>query len=122
MIQGDGFTINESKFDYFFGRVRSTPRNAQRSLDNLETLKKLGIDEASGGREKLMEIFQQGLTAPEVPEYRKNNEYGTSIARKVEISGLEVLGAIVISYFYPDSDLSAIPQVASIIALMYKED
>ena len=57
MIQGNGFTIKESKFDYFFGRVISSPSNQARSLQNLQDLKKLGIDEAAGGREQRNESF-----------------------------------------------------------------
>lgn len=75
VIQGEGFTVNESKFDFFFGRVTSNPRNARRSLDNLEGLRKLGIDEASGGKEshdnyyKNLQIVEkmkiQPITKPE---------------------------------------------------------
>jgi hypothetical protein len=44
-IIGQGFSIKEQKFDYFFGRVTSTPKNQARSLQNLKDLKALGIDE-----------------------------------------------------------------------------
>lgn len=122
MIQGSGFTIKESKFDFFFGRVTSSRRNFQRSLDNLENLEKLGIKEDSGGRERLMQIFSEGLTAPEVLEDRQVNEYGTNISRKVEISGGEKTGGIIVRYFYPNSDLSQTPQITSILVLIYKQE
>ena len=122
MIQGSGFTIKESKFDFFFGRVTSSRRNFQRSLDNLENLEKLGIREDSGGRERLMQIFSEGLTAPEVLEDRQVNEYGTNISRKVEISEGEKTGAIIVRYFYPNSDLSQTPQITSILVLIYKQE
>lgn len=44
MIQGNGFTIHISKFDYFFGRVASSPSNQTRSLQNLQDLSRLGIN------------------------------------------------------------------------------
>jgi len=120
MSEGADVTIKESKFDYFFGRVTSNPRNAQRSLDNLESLQKLGIDEAYGGRERLMQIFHEGLNAHEIIEDRKISEQGLNISRKVEVSGEEQAGAIIVRYFYPDGNLSATPQVISIVALIYK--
>jgi hypothetical protein len=121
-IQGNGFTVNESKFDFFFGRVTSTPTNARRSNDNLENLKILGIEEATGGRERLLQIFHEGLNAPEVPNSRKITQYGINISRKVEVSGPETTGAIIVRYYYPGGDLFAIPQVTSIVVLIYKQE
>lgn len=118
LIQGNGFTIKESKFDYFFGRVTSNSFNQARSLQNLQDLKKLGIDEATGGREQLMTIFQDGLNSSEVK--RIINDYGTTIVKKVELTGVEAEGAIEISYFYLGSQLSAVPEVSSIIPKIYR--
>ena len=120
VIQGAGFTIKSSKFDFFFGRVTSTPTNTRRSLDNLRDLRTLGIDEASGGKEKLLQIFAEGLNAPEVEDDRKVNEYGTNISRKVELRGGEKPGAIVVRYFYVESNLDLNPQVTSIVPLIYQ--
>ena len=119
LIQGIGFTIKSSKFDFFFGRVTSTPTNARRSSDNLRDLRILGIDEASGGKEQLLQIFAEGLNALEVPE-RKANEYGVHISRKVELSGGEKPGAIIVRYFYPQGNLNTIPQVTSIVPIIYQ--
>ena len=120
VIQGAGFTIKSSKFDFFFGRVTSTSTNTRRSLDNLRDLITLGIDEASGGKEKLLQIFAEGLNAPEVEDDRKVNEYGTNISRKVELRGGEKPGAIVVRYFYAESNLDLNPQVTSIVPLIYQ--
>lgn len=120
VIQGAGFTVKSSKFDFFFGRVTSTPTNTRRSLDNLRDLRTLGIEEASGGKEQLLEIFAEGLNAPEVEGDRKINEYGENISRKVELRGGEKPGAIVVRYFYPEGDLDANPQVTSIVPLIYQ--
>ncbi|MEG3969681.1 hypothetical protein QUA00_18970 [Microcoleus sp. T2B6] len=120
VIQGAGFTVKSSKFDFFFGRVTSTPTNTRRSLDNLRDLRTLGIDEVSGGKEKLLEILAEGLNAPEVEGDRTINEYGANISRKVELRGGEKPGAIVVRYFYPEGDLDANPQVTSIVPLIYQ--
>lgn len=115
----DGFTIKESKFDYFFGRVTSSPSNQARSLQNLQDLKKLGIDEAAGGRDQLMKVFEQGLKFP-VEGQLKVTEYGTTIIKTVAIKGIEANGAIEVSYFYLDSNLSAVPEVVSILPKIYR--
>ncbi len=44
LIQGAGFTVKSNKFDFFFGRVTSTPSNTRRAIDNLRDLRILGID------------------------------------------------------------------------------
>lgn len=119
IIQDQGFIIKKSKFDYFFGRVTSTPDNTQRSLQNLRELKRLGIEDNQQGQEKLLKIFQKRLNAVEIIENRKINEYGISIVRKVEVKIIEIMGEILICYFYPNHDLNAIPQVTSIIPKIY---
>ncbi len=111
-----GFILKESKFDYFFGRVRSNPRNQQRSLQNLADLRQLGIDEVAGGRERLLQIFQDGLNAPETSRYI--SEHGITVTRRIELSG----GAIEVKYFYPDSNLSSIPEVVTIIPKIYRQE
>jgi hypothetical protein len=113
-----GFTIKEPKFDYFFGRVASNPKNQTRSLQNLRDLKTLGIDENLGGRDRLMEIFKSGLNSPAIKT--KTSEYGKTVIKQVEVVGEEARGAIEISYFYPKGDLSAIPEITTIIPKIYK--
>lgn len=117
MIQGDGFTINESKFDFFFGRVTSSPRNAIRSQNNLEGLRKIGIE--AGDREGLMQIFHEGLNAPQIGDERVD-EYGITIVRKVELSGGEVTGAIEISYLYRNGDMDSLPEITTLITKIYR--
>lgn len=117
-IEGLGFTVKESKFDYFFGRVTSSPKNQRRSLDTLRDLRQLGITEEAGGRERLLEIFFLGLTALQVKD-PITTRFGTTIVRRIEVSGPED-GAIEISYFYPDGDLSATPGVSTLITKLYK--
>ncbi len=111
-----GFTLKESKFDYFFGRVRSNLRNQQRALQNLADLRQLGIDEAVGGRERLLQIFQDGLNAPETG--RHISDYGITLTRRVELRG----GAIEVKYFYSDGDLSSTPEIVTIIPKVYRQE
>lgn len=118
IIYGEGFTIDESKFDFFFGRVISNPANKIRSLQNLKNLNLLGIDEAGNGQQRLMEIFKQGLTSEKINEV--NKPHGLTIVRKVEISNNEIKGAIEISYFYPNNNLTQIPKVTTIIPKIYQ--
>lgn len=101
VIQGTGFTVRASKFDFFFGRVTSDSENTKRSLQNLKELNRLGIDETTGGRDRLLQIFAEGLNAPEVIKYRKPTKHGLNITRKVEAIGTEATGAILVCYFYP---------------------
>jgi len=118
VIQGEGFTIDESKFDFFFGRVTSGADNTRRSRDNLEGLQELGISESAGGRSRLMQIFQSGLQAPIIDTIEKR--YGTTIVRKVEVAAGR--GAIAVSYFYPDGDLNSIPRITSLIPIIYPQE
>ena len=111
-----GFFVKESKFDYFFGRVQSNARNQQRALQNLSDLRRLGIDEATGGRERLLQIFQDSLNAPETSRYI--SDYGITITRRIELSG----GAIEVKYFYPSSDLSSTPEIVTIIPKVYRRE
>ncbi|HVE87919.1 MAG TPA: hypothetical protein VND93_33910, partial [Myxococcales bacterium] len=98
--------------DYFFGRVTSSPANQARSLQNLKDLEALGIREASGGREKLMQIFEEGMNAPEVGRYV--DQYGTTIVRSVQVTG----GAIDISYLYRIGVEA--PEVTTIIPKVFR--
>ena len=118
VIQGEGFTVKQSKFDYFFGRVTSSPHNEERSQQNLEDLRELGIDETSDGRERLLQVFTEGKNAPEVGRHITN--YGVTITRRVEVTGGESSGAIDVKYFYPNGDLSTTPEVSTIIPKIYK--
>ena len=119
MIRGEGFTVNESKFDFFFGRVTSSPRNAIRSRDNLEGLRKLGIEEESGGRERLLEVFEDGLNAAQIGSERVG-QYGVTLVKRVEVNDGEVPGAIEVSYLYRNGDMNSIPEVTTIIPKTYR--
>lgn len=118
MIEGEGFKIQEGKFDYFFGRITSNLINQTRSRQNLADLERLGIQEENDGREKLLRVFQEGLTAAEVK--RLENDYGVTISRRVYVESGGVRGDIVISYLYRGGDLTSIPEVTTLIPRIYQ--
>ncbi|HEY9704376.1 MAG TPA: hypothetical protein V6C58_18140 [Allocoleopsis sp.] len=118
IIQGDGFTIDETKFDFFFGRVTSNPVNKIRSLQNLKELNKLGINDTIEGKQLLMQIFQSGLNGQKINEITK--PHGLTVVRKIEISNNEIQGTIEISYFYLHSDLTLTPKITTIIPKIYQ--
>jgi hypothetical protein len=91
------------------------PPNEARSLQNLKDLETLGIREAEGGQATLMRIFEEGLSQPETG--RLTTEYGVTITRTVNIGDV---GAIDVKYFYPGGDLSATPEISSIIPKIFK--
>lgn len=114
MLEGNGFKINESKFDYFFGRV-----NRPRSRQNLKDLNTLGISADLSGQKQLMQIFEQGLNA--AGRKPKVNEYGVTIPRRVQISGVESSGEIEVGYFYRNGDLRSTPEITTIIPIIHHQ-
>jgi len=111
-----GVVVKDGKWDYFFGRVKSNPHNEARSLQNLKDLEALGIKEASGGREQLVKLFEQGRSLPEAG--RHVTEHGVTITRTVKVG---YAGAIDVKYFYPGGDMTAIPEVSTIIPKIFKK-
>lgn len=69
------------------------------------------------GRERLLQIFHQGLNAPQVGG--KRDRYGTTLVRKVEISKPNLEGAIEISYLYRNNDINSTPEVTTLISKIY---
>ena len=110
-----GVTVKEGKWDYFFGRVKSNPDNEARSLQNMKDLETLGIKEAEGGQAKLLKLFEEGKGLPEAG--RHTTEYGVTITRTVKVGEK---GAIDVKYFYPGGDLTATPEVSTIIPKIFK--
>jgi RHS repeat-associated protein len=107
------FTVAESKFNYFFGKViEGAAHNIQRSAQNLKDLTTLGIKTET----QLIKIF--GKTLSEGTEIsRATNEYGTTINKILNIGEK---GQIVTSFFYEAGDLSKVPKVTTIIPKIFK--
>lgn len=118
MNEYKNFRVQETKFDYFFGRVTSSKSNQRRSRQNLDDLAQLGIQEDDGGQERLIELFQEGLTAEEFS--RVEDEYGVTIRRKVRLQNGDVEGDVIISYLYRDGDVTNIPEVTTLIPRIYR--
>jgi hypothetical protein len=107
--------VNEGKWDYFFGRVTSSPHNTARSQQNLRDLKALGFDEAAGGKEALLKVFRDSQTLS--PTETNVTKYGITITRTAKIGDV---GSIDIKYFYPGGNLTAVPQVTTVIPKLFK--
>jgi len=102
------FTVNSSKFDYFFGRVLTgEAHNIARSVQNVSDLSKMGITTES----QLTEVFAQALNDGRILA-TKTNSYGTTVTRCVNVGNN---GSISVGFFYPGSNMSSIPTVTTII-------
>ena len=110
-----GVTVKPGKWDYFFGRVTSNPHNQARSLQNLRDLRTLGFDEAAGGRNALTKLFQESQRLPEAA--RHVTEHGITVTRTARVGDV---GAIDIKYFYPGGNMSAAPEVSTIIPKVFR--
>jgi hypothetical protein len=108
-----GFSVNPSKFDYFFGRVVSgSEHNIARSAQNLKDLTTLGIKSES----QLMNVFGQALESGTVIS-TKTSQYGTTVMRSVNIGNQ---GSINVGFFYQGGNMSVTPSVSTIIPKIFK--
>ncbi|MET9777481.1 polymorphic toxin-type HINT domain-containing protein [Streptomyces sp. NPDC006367] len=64
-----GVTIDDGKWDYFFGRVNSNPHNAERSAQNAYQLESIGIRDNAAGREVLTGHFNEAMRSGVVETY-----------------------------------------------------
>jgi hypothetical protein len=117
MIKGGiaegGFSVNPSKFDYFFGRVVSgSEHNIARSAQNLKDLTTLGIKSES----QLMNVFGQALESGSVIS-TKTSQYGTTVMRSVNVGNQ---GSINVGFFYQGGNMSATPSISTIIPKIFK--
>ena len=108
------FTVAESKFDYFLGRVvEGNVHSVQRSAQNLRDLTTLGIR----SKKQLAQIFATTLIkGTEVS--RSTNKYGTTINKVLKIGKR---GQIQTSFFYADGDMTKAPKVITIIPKIFKK-
>jgi len=113
---GAAVTVKPGKWDYFFGRVSSGEHNKARSLQNVRDLNRLGFDEAAGGKEALLEVFESGKSLPETE--RLVTKYGVTVTRNVKVGDI---GAIDVKYFYPGGNMDAVPEISSIVPKIFKQ-
>lgn len=64
----------------------------------------------------MLKLFEEGKSLPEVA--RHTTEYGTTITRTVKVGDV---GAIDVKYYYPGGDLSATPEISTIIPKIFKK-
>jgi RHS repeat-associated protein len=108
-----GFTVNPSKFDYFFGRVvAGNEHNIARSAQNFKDLTTLGIK----SEDQLMNVFNQALENGTVTS-TKTSQYGTTIMKSVNIGKQ---GSIDVAFFYEGGNISGTPSVTTIIPKIFK--
>jgi len=106
--------IKESKWDYFFGRVKSNKHNEVRSLQNAKDLETLGFTDTPTGREGLTRLFEIGRHLPATATH--TTPYGVTITRRVPAGNG---GVIDVKYYYPGGDMNAIPEIATIIPKVF---
>jgi hypothetical protein len=107
------FTINPSKFDYFFGRVvTGSEHNIMRSAQNSKDLATLGIKTQS----QLTKVFGKAIRSGTVIT-TKTNQYGTTVMRNINIGNK---GSINVGFFYKGGNLNSTPSVSTIIPKIHK--
>ncbi|MBB5648930.1 hypothetical protein HDE70_005276 [Pedobacter cryoconitis] len=103
-----GFSVNSSKFDYFFGKVvAGNPKNIARSAQNLKDLTKMGITNES----QLTNVFKQAFSNGKIIS-TKTTEYGTTIMKSVNVGNN---GSVGVGFFYKGGNMSVTPSVSTII-------
>ncbi|HRP03211.1 MAG TPA: RHS repeat-associated core domain-containing protein [Candidatus Kapabacteria bacterium] len=108
-----GFSINPSKFDYFFGRVVSGPEhNISRSAQNLKDLTTLGIK----NEVQLTNIFKNALKDGSIIS-SKTSKYGTTVLKGIEIGNN---GKLEVGFFYQGGNMNSTPSISTIIPKIYK--
>ncbi|CAI9430325.1 hypothetical protein MSHRCOH1_08995 [Candidatus Ornithobacterium hominis] len=109
-----GFSVAQSKYDYFFGRVTTGKQhNINRSAQNLKDLSTLGIK----NEKQLTNIFSKAFEKGTVIS-TKTNEYGTTITKSIEVSNK---GAINVGFFYKGGNLNNKPTISTIIPKIYNK-
>lgn len=92
----EGFTVNPSKFDYFFGRVVSgAESNVVRSAQNLKDLTTLGIQNES----QLVGVFNQAMKSGTTVS-TQTSQFGTTVMKSATIGNQ---GAVNVGFYYPAS-------------------
>jgi hypothetical protein len=109
-------SVRESKWDYFYGRVTSSEHNRARSQQNLRDLETLGFPDTPEGHAKLFKLFVDGRRSPETARYV--SKYVVTITRTVKVGKA---GVIDVKYFYPGDNLSATPEISSIVPKIFKK-
>lgn len=100
------YTVAAEKFDYFFGRVTSSPENMRRSLQNLSDLNEMGIT----SQNTLVRVFNKAFSSGRQMETRIT-PHGTTITKQVQVGN----HALNVGFFYKGGNMKATPSVSTII-------
>ena len=106
-LKAPSFIVDPKKYDYFFGKVTSSAHNAERSMQNFKSLKRLGIADAKS----LNKIFKQALDKGKIIK-ESTSKYGTTVTRQIQVNKK---GALDVSFFYEGGDMTKTPKVITII-------
>lgn len=102
-LSPQGYNVDPSKFDYFFGKVTTgNPHNVQRSAQNMKDLNTLGINNEQALIKVCNQAASNGVTISS-----KTNNYGTTVTKSIAISDK---GAIQVSFFYPEGNMNSTPK------------
>ena len=102
-----GYTVAAEKFDYFFGRVTSSPDNMRRSLQNLSDLNEMGITSQNA----LIRVFNKAFSSGKQMGGARITPHGTTITKQVQIGD----HALNVGFFYKGGNMKSTPSVSSII-------
>ena len=80
------FRVKQGKWNYFFDRnVKPDAHNTPRAIQNKAALEKLGILDDARGKEKLLDVFEQGLKSPTKGKPHES-AYGITVTKHVKVS------------------------------------
>lgn len=140
------FLLNTSKLDYLFGKleyqnlkgadleeyagkvgrtIESLTHNQDRASSMAKVFEAWGIGDNKAGFEKLADFFNACLNG-KVVGTSKVDLYGTSVTREISLIFTagekkgQSAGSLQISYFYKNSDMSATPEISSVIPIPSK--
>ena len=103
-----GFSVNPSKFDYFFGKVTTgSAHNIARSAQNLKDLTKMGISSQS----QLVNVFKQAFYSGKVIS-SKTTQYGVTVMKSVNVGNN---GNIIVGFLYQGGNMNSVPSIITII-------
>lgn len=79
--------VGSGKWDYIFGRVASNDHNAARSIQILNQLARIGINDTAAGRAILEENFSETVSSSSSIVRTFTNKYGTYQVRESLLAG-----------------------------------
>jgi hypothetical protein len=128
-ISREGYDIDVSKFDYFYGNVgapnlslklsgpkiyKQLEHNYQRSQQICSILESQGFWNTVSGKEKLLNFFDIASKAPTLSTH--SSEFGTTVAKVVETANVKYE----VKFFHSIGDVSSVPKITTLIPKVKK--